>query len=173
MMALVSKGFRAFREGAIPTFLDSGASDTMFVTRDAFLTYQVTTPRSGDSAKAIDRDFEIIREGTMVKKYLICGKARTITYTRALHTPTLNTNLISVSAFDQAGLATTFAGRCGTVRRKDGGIILTGKCEKGMYIVDEIEDPPNAHSRATVMTSLSQAVPLSQWHRRLAHCSLL
>jgi hypothetical protein len=79
------------------------------------MTYQPTTPHSRDSAKAIDGDFEIIREGTVVKKYLVCGKVRTITYMQALHMPTLNANLISVSAFDQAGLATTFSGGCGTV----------------------------------------------------------
>jgi hypothetical protein len=81
MTALVSKRFQDFREGAIPTFLNSGASDTMFVARDAFMTYQKTTPCSGDSAKAINGDFEIIGEGTVVKKYFIHGKARTITYT--------------------------------------------------------------------------------------------
>jgi hypothetical protein len=45
------------------------------------------------------------------------------------------------------------------------------KCKKGMYVVDEIEDPPNAHSRAMVVMSLSQAIPLSQWHCQLTHCS--
>jgi hypothetical protein len=32
------------------------------------------------------------------------GKEKKITFTRALHTPTLNANLISISAFDKAGL---------------------------------------------------------------------
>jgi hypothetical protein len=101
--ALVSRGFQDFREGAIPTILDLGASDTMFVARDTFMMYQKITPHSGDSAKAINGDFEIIGEGTVVKKYFVHGKARTITYTRVLHTPTLNANLISVSTFDRGG----------------------------------------------------------------------
>jgi hypothetical protein len=57
-VALISKGFWAFKGGNIPTFLDSGASDTMFVAREAFTEYKATTPHSGNSAKAIDRDFK-------------------------------------------------------------------------------------------------------------------
>jgi hypothetical protein len=79
------------------------------------MTYQKTTPRSGDFAKVINGDFEIIGEGTVVKKYFVHSKARTITYTRALYMPTLNANLISVSTFDRAGLTTTFADGCGTI----------------------------------------------------------
>ncbi len=74
-LALVSKGFQGFTEGEIPTFIDSGASDTMFVSREDFSTYTSVTPRSGDSAKAIDGDFEIVGEGTVVKRYLVDGSA--------------------------------------------------------------------------------------------------
>ena len=73
-VALVSKSFQNFNEGEIPTFVDSGASDTMFVLREAFSDYKSTTPRSGDSAKAVDGDFEIIGEGTVIKQYLVDGK---------------------------------------------------------------------------------------------------
>ncbi len=57
-----------------------------------------------------------------------------ITYTLALHTPTLSANLITISAFDKAGLTTTFEGGCGVIRKKDGTVVLTGWGEKGMYI---------------------------------------
>ena len=40
-IALISKGFQSFRKGGIPTFLDSGASDTMFVLKEAFEEYKV------------------------------------------------------------------------------------------------------------------------------------
>ena len=107
-VALISKSFHAFNNGKIPIFMDSGTSDTMFVSRDAFDIYKVMQPRSGDSAKAIDGEFEIVGEGTVNKRYLVDGKEKQITYTRAIHTPTLNTNLISVSAFDRAGMTVTF-----------------------------------------------------------------
>src|SRR6266511_2573957 len=107
-VALVSKNFQSFNGGRVPTFVDSGASDTMFVSRGDFDNYKSTSPRSGDSAKAVDGNFEIIGEGTVVKHYLVDGREKKLTYTRAIHTPTLNANLISVSAFDKAGLTTTF-----------------------------------------------------------------
>jgi hypothetical protein len=97
-------------------------------------------------------------------------KKKQIMYTRALHTPTLSTNLILVSMFDRVGLTTTFRNGCGTVRCKEGRVVLTGKCKKGMYIVHEIGDSPN---NPMAMISLSHPVPLEQWHCWLAHCSPL
>ena len=38
-MALISKGFQSFNNGKIPTFMDSGASNVMFISRNAFSSY--------------------------------------------------------------------------------------------------------------------------------------
>jgi hypothetical protein len=65
-LAFISKGFQKFDNGKIPTFMDSAASNTMFVSRDAFASYTPTS-RMGDSAKATDGSFEIIGEGTVVQ----------------------------------------------------------------------------------------------------------
>jgi len=125
-VALVSKGFQNFARGEIPTFIDSGASDTMFVLKGDFSNYKSITPCSGDSAKAVDGDFEIIGEGTVVKRYLVDGKEKRLTYTQVIHTPMLNANLISVSAFDKARCKVTFGEGCATVQKRDGSIILAG-----------------------------------------------
>ena len=167
-LTLVGKGFESFGKGKTPTFMDSGASDTMFVSEEAFETYKAIPPRSGDSAKAVDGSFDIVGEGTVAKRYLVNGTEKKITYTHAIHTPTLNANLISVSALDRAGLTVTFSGGKGVVRKKDGTIILTAQCEKGMYVVDEIDEPKVFGALAS---SLLKAAPLEQWHRRLIHCS--
>ena len=166
--ALISKAFQGFINGKIPTFMDSGASDTMFVSRDAFTEYKSTTPRVGDSAKAVDGSFEIIGEGNVTQRYQVNGEERDITYTRALHTPSLNANLVSVSALDRAGLTTTFGNGQGITRKADGTVVLTGKNINGMYLLETFEHPPNV---PIAMGSLSQTVSLEQWHRRLAHCS--
>ena len=42
--ALISQGFQNFQKGKVPTFMDSGVSDTMFVSRDAFTDYKLITP---------------------------------------------------------------------------------------------------------------------------------
>ena len=122
----VSKGFHSFGSGGVPTFLDSGASDNMFVLRDDFMEYKATALCTGDSAKAVDGNFEIVGEGQVVQRYFVEGKEKKVTYTHALHTPTLNANLISVSAFDKASLTTTFGSGQGIITKGDGTVILTG-----------------------------------------------
>jgi hypothetical protein len=92
-MGYISGKFMSFNSGSIPTFLDSGASDTMFVSQDAFIEYRSTALRTGDSAKAVDGNFEIVGQGKVVQSYMVEGKEKKITYTCALHTPTLNANL--------------------------------------------------------------------------------
>jgi len=173
-IACVSKGFQSFGGGKTPTFMDSGASDTMFISKDAFIEYKITPPRTGDSAKAINGDFEIVGEGKVIQRYLVDGKEREIMYTRALHTPTLNANLISVSAFNKAGLTTTFGGGRGVIRKGDGSIVLSGRGERGMYVLDAIDNNVgNIPGDPLAMGSLSQSIPLEQWHRRFSHCSPL
>lgn len=68
-VALITKGFQDLGQGQIPTFMDSGVSDTMFVSKDSFAEYKPLDPRMGDSAKAKDGSFEIIGEGSVVQRY--------------------------------------------------------------------------------------------------------
>ena len=106
--------------------MDSGASDTMFMSKDVFAEYKPVTPRAGDSAKAKNGSFEIVGEGTVVQCYQVDGKDRDFTYTHALHMPTLNANLVSVSMLDKARLITTLGNRKGVTKKADGTVILTG-----------------------------------------------
>jgi len=131
---------------------------------------------SGDSAKAVDGDFDIVGEGSVTKDYLVDGKMRKLTYTRAIHTPTLGANLISVSAFDKVGLTIIFEGGRAVIKKKDGTAVLSARCVRGMYVVDEATgDVPCVGYPDTplAMASVSHPTTLEQWHRRLAHCSLL
>ena len=99
------------------------------------------------------------------------SKGRNVrSHIRVLHTPTLNANLVSVGAFDRAGLTTTFGNGKGVVRKTDGTLVLAGQNVNGMYLLETLDNAPNP---PLAMTSLSQPVPLEQWHRRLTHCSPL
>ena len=171
-MALISKGFDNFDNGRIPTFMDSGASDTMFVSKDVFTEYKPLDSRVGDSAKAKDGGFEIVGEGSVLQRYRVDGKDRDVTYTRALHTPTLNANLVSISALDKAGLTVTFGNGQGVARKPDGKVVLTGKGINGMYLLEPTSRPADV-PKAMASSSLSQPTTLEQWHRRLTHCSPL
>ena len=167
-MALISSSFQTFQNGKVPTFMDSGASNTMFVSKDVFIGYKPVTLRQGESAKATNGSFEIIGEGNVVQRYAIDDRQQEITFTRALHTPTLNANLISVGALDKAGLSTTFGNGKGVTRKPDGTVILAGTNVNGMYLVENIDRPSSV---PLAMSSLSRPTSLEQWHRRLAHCS--
>ncbi len=90
-----------------------------------------------------------------------------------IHTPTLNANLISVSAFNRAGLTVIFGGGRGVVQKSDGSVILTARLMKGMYVVDGLNNSPEIPTAHLTSMSLSQPVTLEQWHRHLTHCSPL
>jgi hypothetical protein len=66
-MALISKRFQSFQKEKVLTFMNSGASNTMFVSRDAFMEYKPIVPRNGDLAKAKNDGFEIVGEGNVVQ----------------------------------------------------------------------------------------------------------
>ena len=149
--------------------MDSSASDTMFVSRDAFTNYELVTPQRGDSAKADNRSFKIVGEGDVIQRYQVDGIEREITYTHALHTPTLNANLVSVSALDKARLVTTFGNGKGVSCKADGTVVLAGENVNGMYLLKTINNPPDSGNFA--MLSLSKPTSLEQWHRQLAPCS--
>ena len=93
----------------------------------------------GDSAKAENGGFEIIGKGTVTQKYRVDGKEKAMTYTRALHTPTLNANLVSISALDNAGLTVNFGQGLGVARKPDGTVVLAGKNMNGMYLLDSVD----------------------------------
>ena len=140
----------------------------MFVSQESFTDYQVIPTCVGDSAKAVDGSFEIVGEGKVVQRSLVDGKVKDITYTRTLHTPSLNANLVSISAFDKTGLTATFGGSRGVIRKSDGTAVLVAKLERGMYLVDELAKGDNT---PTALRSSSQPTSLEQWHQRLTHCS--
>ena len=160
--AFISKAFLSFDKGSIPTFMDSGASDTMFVSQEVFSDYKPIESHVGDSAKAKNGGFEIIGEGTVTQTYRVDGRDKCITYTRALHTPTLNANLVSISALDNAGLTVTFGQGKGEARKPDGTVVLAGKNMNGMYLLDPVDSLPNT---TLAMKSQSQSISLEQWHR--------
>ena len=141
--------------------MDSGASDTMFVSKDVFTEYKTVATRVGDSAKARDGNFEIVGEGNIVQWYDVNEREQKVTYTCVLHAPSLNANLVSISALDRAGLIITFGGGRGVARTMDGTVVLSGKGVNGMYLLESLDNTPQA---PLAMSSLSQPTSLEQWN---------
>ena len=67
-----------------------------------------------------------------------------------------------MSAFNRAGLTTTFGHEQGVIRKADGTIILAGKHINGMYLLDTID---NIQRTLLTMGSLSKPTSLEQWHQ--------
>jgi len=68
---------------------------------------------------------------------------------------------------------TTFGNGCGVIQRQNGDTVLTGWGEKGMYIVDVLEEEVTnlpLTDTAITMSSLFQPTSLKQWHHQLVHC---
>ena len=166
-VALISKGFQELGKGKILTVLDSGVSDTMFISKEAFVEYKAIDSWVGGLARAKDGNFKIIGQGNVVQSYLINGKERKITYTCMLHTPTLNANLISISTLDRAGL-TMFSNSKGITRNADGTTVLVEENVNEMYILETLDKP---HHIPLALNSLSHTTSLEQWHQHLTHCS--
>ena len=100
----------------------------------------------------------------MVQQYNVEGRDLAVTYTHALHAPNRNSNLVTVSACDRAGLFTTFGGGKGITRQPDGTIVLSANNMNGMYLLEPVKHT-NSIPRPIAMGSLTQQVPLEQWHR--------
>ena len=169
-MVLISQGFQTFQKGKIPTFMNSGTSNTMFVSREVFTEYKPITPCVGDSAKAENGNSEIISKGNVCQCYWVDGEECDVTYTHALHTPSLNANLVSVSALDKARLTTVFNNGRGVTKKADGTVILVSQNINGMYLLETVDDPV---PQPLALSSLSQLTSLEQWHQHFTHCSPL
>jgi GAG-pre-integrase domain len=139
----------------------------MFVSKEMFTGYTPTASQVGDSAKAVDGGFKIVGEGNVIQRYKLNDKECSVTYTCAVHTPTLNVNLLSISAFDRAELATMFSNGQGVVQKADETTVIAGKNVNSMYILETIDNVP------ITMNSMSKPTSLEQWHHQFTHCSPL
>ena len=98
-------------------YADSGASDHCFVDQEVFSEYKpLTSPREGHSA-SVGGIFCIVSHGVVKRTVKMRHGTSELVFKRALHTPDLAANLISVGKFDKARFLATFA--VGQVTFKD------------------------------------------------------
>jgi hypothetical protein len=145
--------------GAMPIFLDSGASDNCFVSRKDFVSYQPTF-RQGQAALNKDGHFNILGEGMVIKEFMHGGQIVKLTFDNALHTPDLSANLVSVGKLDDAGYTVTFGGGRVSVLNVEGKGFTCTKGPNRMYQIGA-----NATEIKRNATLLAAAVPLETLHR--------
>ena len=142
--------------GFIPTYANSGASDHCFVERHAFSDYEaLSAPREGQSAP-VGGLFRIIGQGTVKKVVKTAAGTSELVFCRALHTPDLAANLISVGKFDEAGFTVVFTGGKAIFCDAGGREVLVGRQEWGMYLLGDLGAPTGAGVQAMAASLISR-----------------
>jgi len=119
----------------ILTLLNFGTSDHCFITKSWFSSYNmISPPRRGNSA---GKDSTFTIDGTGVAKFstTIDDIASRIKMNDVLHTPQLQSNLISVSKLVGKSITVAFEGETARVKRPDGVTVLVVVKRGGLYIV--------------------------------------
>ncbi|KAF5390764.1 hypothetical protein D9757_004415 [Collybiopsis confluens] len=152
----------------INTCADSGASDHFFRDRSNFITY---TPCSQDcQSSEANTTLAVIGYGKAIKTFTHNGKDITVTFDRALHTPNVSSDLVSISKLDGKGCQILFGKGIAKFFLPDGTHFLTGYGTNGLYTLKE---RPNKSSALTIKArSLNKPVDLTGWHRRFAHAGI-
>jgi hypothetical protein len=157
----------ASRTGEIITYADSAASGYFFVDRSDFVDY---TARSDSGETANGGEFFIAGVGKVTKRVLYKGRIINVTFNNAQHTPNLRHNLVSIGRLDQKGYKVIFGGGRATFLNRD-GVPFMESDELGAGSMYRLSWLPSESNTALSARSLSKAVDLATWHRRLGHIS--
>jgi hypothetical protein len=164
--------------------IDSGASAHMSCRRHFFATYEeINPPRRVWMGN--NQYIEAIGIGT-IRAVLDVGngKSAKAVFTKVLHVPELNGNLLSVPELTLSGLSTLFRSNLCIISNKNGKTVSLAKKSTGLYILDvkvhtderayittvdkttTPDEPQKSHSSTTALADMDT------WHRRLGHISV-
>jgi len=152
----------------ILTLLDSGASDHCFITKSWFSSYNMILPPWRGNSAGKDSTFTIDGTGVAEFSTTIDSIASRIKINDALHTPQLQSNLISVSKLVGKGMTVAFEGETARVKRPDRVTILVAMKRGGLYIV-VADNVVNGTSEVNTFQTKRKAMTFEVWHRRLGH----
>ncbi|KAF5327486.1 hypothetical protein D9619_005139 [Psilocybe cf. subviscida] len=156
-------------DGSLKTFGDSAASDHYFGARADFHDY-VVDECLGETATG--EKFRILGRGTVRKVSVINGKRINISFMNVLHAPDFTHNLVSIGRLDRAGYTVQFGGGKVAFLDKKGATIVEGPAVGTMYELPLFDPTPDdILPTAYISRSLSKAMDLETWHRRLGHIS--
>jgi hypothetical protein len=157
----------------LPSFLDSGATDTCVRSRKRFTTYRLEAIEGNTAVGG----FRVVGTGRARFDVRIeDGSTHTILLD-AIHTPDFTMNLISVPKLDKRGLVGAIGGGRLTVSSRDGTRIIDGvltKTEGGrelyeVEVVDTLDEEGDGVIAAIAGRNRDQPTDLETWHRRFGH----
>jgi gag-polypeptide of LTR copia-type/GAG-pre-integrase domain len=156
-----SIAFTVGHEESSDWIIDSGATQHMCMSREAFQNYRMIENESVRSAKR-DIKIKVLGIGD-IKIQVFNGKSykQAILYD-VLHVDHLLANLFSVMAINKKGFSTTFF-KCGcTIKDKHGSIVAKGrKIGKLVYL--------QTKEVSIAATAIEETNHVQLWHRRLGH----
>jgi hypothetical protein len=148
------------------TFADSGASDHFFRKRSDFLTYTPCSRLSRSSEASTT--LKIVGYGKAQKSFNHEGKTVVITFEEAFHSPSVTSDLVSISKLCDKGMTTVFGKQSVKFFSESGAHILTGQRHGGLYRLQE-----NKTSALVVKSrTLDKPVDIEGWHRRFGHAGI-
>jgi len=146
------------------TFLDSGTSDHCVADKSLFAIYSSLEELVTGLSAGKGSTFNIIGKRNISFNTTIDGITRKIVINNVLHTPSLQSNLISVSRLSSMGADVTFNEDKAIVRLKSGEKIMLAKKIGQLYAL-KMNRPPNAF----VTQSKRKPVTFNIWHRCFVH----
>ena len=164
--------------------IDSGASAHMSCRRHFYSTYEkINPPRRVWMGN--NQYIEAIGIGTIgVTLDIGGGKSAEAVFTKVLHVPELNGNLLSVPELTFGGLSTLFRSDLCVISNKNGKTVGRAKKSSGLYILDvkvhmderayitTIEKSSTPNESQQPRHSTMAHADMDTWHRRLGHISV-
>jgi len=152
----------------ILTLIDSGASDHCFVNKAMFLNYTpMREPLQGTMANK-NAVFTIIGKEDILFETQVDGEKRKVLLEEVLYTPTLRSDLISVSKLTEKGTKLSFVGDTALATTKKGINAINAIHCSQIYIVKVETMPPTI----SLTQSNHKSVDFATWHRQLGHVGI-
>jgi len=126
----------AHNKSNLLTLIDSGASDHCFTNKTLFKKYTPLSQTISGLSAGKGSTFDIIGKGTIEFCTTVNGISKKISIDDILYTPSLRSNLISVSKLSAKGASVVFDGDRASVRLKNGTEAMTAVRSGQLYVVN-------------------------------------
>lgn len=148
--------------------LDSGATDTMVGSLDAF--DQSSMTKVDVSIRSANKDSSLSSKscGNINAMYRDERIERRLTLKEVLHVPNLRTNLMSVTKLMRAGYTVVFHGNEAEVLKGE-EIVLKGKLKDGLVRVRVMAEGDESESKRVYAFAMTAEEKARIWYKRLAH----
>ena len=145
--------------------IDTGATHHMCNSRAAF--YDYTAKKQPIYTSNGEHFFSEGYGNVAVEIMLPDGSTNQVNIKRALYTPDITTNLLSVGEIEDKGLKFEIIAGCCRITNRKGQLVAYGTKQNRLFHLSVV--PPTANLAGTLTTRSTTPTSVRTWHRRLAH----